>query len=81
MEKQAQLKQVRDGFSGLLASIEGLEAKVVLGDIASWIEDPGAPLPSGADRRAAEVLAGGKREIPPEQAPLRAFRPGAGEDE
>ncbi len=76
---QPQVKAVyRNGYHMLLRD---LEAKVVLGDIASWIEDPGAPLPSGADRRAAEVLAGGKREIPPEQAPLRAFRPGAGEDE
>lgn len=29
MEKQAQLKQVRDGFSGLLASIEGLDERAM----------------------------------------------------
>jgi alpha-beta hydrolase superfamily lysophospholipase len=34
-----------------------LQAEVVLGDIAAWIGHPDQPLPSGADRRAAEVLA------------------------
>ncbi len=67
-----------DGYHMLLRD---LEAKVVLGDIAAWIEKPGAALPSGADRRAATVLAGGKREKPAEQAPVRAFRPGAGDEE
>jgi acylglycerol lipase len=36
----------RDGYHMLLRD---LEAAVVLGDIASWIADPAAPLPSGAD--------------------------------
>ena len=33
-----------------------LQAEVVLRDIAGWIADPSAPLPSGADARAAAVL-------------------------
>lgn len=37
--------------------LRDLEAKVVLADIASWIREPGAPLPSGADRRAVDRLA------------------------
>ncbi|WP_255448585.1 alpha/beta hydrolase [Telmatospirillum sp. J64-1] len=34
-----------------------LQAEVVLNDIAAWINNPGQPLPSRADRRAAERLA------------------------
>ena len=34
-----------------------LQAEVVLTDVVSWIENGTAPLPSGADRRAATVLA------------------------
>lgn len=34
-----------------------LQAETVLGDIAAWIADPAAPLPSGADRAAADELA------------------------
>jgi alpha-beta hydrolase superfamily lysophospholipase len=33
-----------------------LEAAVVVGDIASWIAQRQAPLPSGADRYAANIL-------------------------
>jgi acylglycerol lipase len=33
-----------------------LEAAVVLDDIAAWIADPAAPLPSGADARAMDTL-------------------------
>jgi len=33
-----------------------LQADVVLADIAAWITDPQAPLPSGADKRAASRL-------------------------
>ncbi|MGE5545479.1 MAG: lysophospholipase [Solirubrobacterales bacterium] len=38
--------------------LRDLEAKVVLDDIVAWIADPAAPLPSGADARAREKLAG-----------------------
>lgn len=36
-----------------------LEAAVVIADVAAWIGDPQAPLPSGADQRAAALLAAG----------------------
>jgi len=37
--------------------LRDLEAKTVWTDIAAWIADPTAPLPSGADKAAAKVLA------------------------
>jgi alpha-beta hydrolase superfamily lysophospholipase len=37
--------------------LRDLNAAVVRDDIAAWIADPDAPLPSGADRRAAAALA------------------------
>lgn len=43
----------RDGWHMLLRD---LEAEVVLGDVTAWISDRSAPLPSGADLRAAAVL-------------------------
>jgi acylglycerol lipase len=36
--------------------LRDLDAPVVLNDVASWIADHRAPLPSGADRRASERL-------------------------
>jgi len=42
-----------DGWHMLLRD---LQAKVVLDDIAHWIEDPQAPLPSGAEARALARL-------------------------
>lgn len=36
--------------------LRDLEAETVLEDITVWIEDPTAPLPSGADQRARAVL-------------------------
>ncbi len=39
-----------------------LSAGVVLNDVAAWIGDPAAPLPSGADRRADAVLLAKTRE-------------------
>ena len=36
--------------------LRDLDAQVVLGDIVAWIGDHAAPLPSGADHRALEVL-------------------------
>lgn len=43
-----------DGWHMLLRD---LQAEVVIGDIAAWVADPAAPLPSGADRVATEKLA------------------------
>ncbi|HEX7970226.1 MAG TPA: alpha/beta hydrolase [Stellaceae bacterium] len=40
--------------------LRDLDAPVVLGDVASWIANPKAPLPSGADRRASETLFAGR---------------------
>ncbi|MCF8479761.1 MAG: lysophospholipase [Rhodospirillum sp.] len=36
----------------------GLEGSEVIGDIAAWLEDPTAPLPSGADGNAPAFLSG-----------------------
>lgn len=36
--------------------LRDLQANVVLDDIVAWITDPSAPLPSGADNAAAELL-------------------------
>ena len=44
-----------DGWHMLLRD---LGAEVVLEDVATWIDDREAPLPSGADRRAKAVLNG-----------------------
>jgi alpha-beta hydrolase superfamily lysophospholipase len=41
--------------------LRDLEAGVVINDIASWIFDPGAPLPSAADGVAAMTLAAASR--------------------
>lgn len=43
--------------------LRDLEADTVLADIVSWIADPHAPLPSGADRRSHEVLAARKDKL------------------
>lgn len=37
--------------------LRGLKAERLWRDIAHWIENPGAPLPSGAEKKAAEILA------------------------
>lgn len=51
---ETQVKAVYDrGYHMLLRD---LQAKTVLADIAAWINDPRAPLPSGADRRADKTL-------------------------
>ena len=41
--------------SGYHMLLRDLQAKVVLGDIAAWIGDPGGPLPSGADREGRDI--------------------------
>lgn len=42
--------------------LRDLEAETVLGDIVHWIDAPMEPLPSGADRHAAERLASHAKE-------------------
>jgi alpha-beta hydrolase superfamily lysophospholipase len=44
-----------EGYHFLLRDVHG---RRVWRDIAAWIENPRAPLPSGADRRAQKILAG-----------------------
>ena len=41
--------------------LRDLKAERVWRDIAAWIDDPRAPLPSGADARAQKLLAGTDR--------------------
>ena len=36
--------------------LRDLEGPVVIADVASWVLTPTAPLPSGADRAAAEAF-------------------------
>ncbi|MBB4285510.1 alpha/beta hydrolase [Roseospira goensis] len=54
-----------DGWHMLLRD---LGAVTPLEDIVAWIEDPAAPLPSGADRRARALLAG-RLEVAPRSRP------------
>jgi acylglycerol lipase len=42
-----------NGYHRLLRD---LQAPVVIADVASWVLTPAAPLPSGADRTAAEAF-------------------------
>jgi alpha-beta hydrolase superfamily lysophospholipase len=46
-----------DGYHMLLRDLEG---PAVWRDVESWIDDHAAPLPSGADRHASEVLFAGR---------------------
>ena len=52
----------RIGFyaQGYHMLLRDLEAPVVMRDVESWIGDHGAPLPSGADRRASAMLFAGR---------------------
>jgi alpha-beta hydrolase superfamily lysophospholipase len=49
----AKLAWYKDGYHMLLRDLEG---PMVAADVASWVLAPAAPLPSGADRIAAEVF-------------------------
>jgi alpha-beta hydrolase superfamily lysophospholipase len=51
--RRARLAWYKDGYHMLLRDLEGA---VVIADVASWVLTPAAPLPSGADRAAAEVF-------------------------
>lgn len=49
-----------EGYHMLLRD---LEAPVVIADVASWVLAPAAPLPSGADRTAAQAFARGGDQL------------------
>jgi acylglycerol lipase len=49
-----------DGYHMLLRDLEG---PVVIADVASWVLAPRAPLPSGADRGAAEAFSRGGSQV------------------
>jgi acylglycerol lipase len=51
--RRARLAWYKDGYHMLLRDLEG---PVVVADVASWVLMPAAPLPSGADRDAAEAF-------------------------
>ncbi len=52
-EGAARVALYRQGYHMLLRD---LKAEAAWEDIAAWIEDAAAPLPSGADKAAAEIL-------------------------
>ena len=56
----ARLAWYKDGYHMLLRDLEG---PVVAADVASWVLVPAAPLPSGADRTAAEAFSRGASEL------------------
>ncbi|HMD64587.1 MAG TPA: lysophospholipase [Stellaceae bacterium] len=58
--RRARLAWYRDGYHMLLRDLEG---PVVTADVASWVLAPAAPLPSGADRAAAEAFLPGSRQL------------------
>jgi acylglycerol lipase len=51
--RRARLAWYEDGYHMLLRDLEG---PIVTADVASWVLAPAAPLPSGADRIAAEAF-------------------------
>jgi acylglycerol lipase len=51
--QRARLAWYEDGYHMLLRDLEG---PLVSADVASWVLDPAAPLPSGAGRSAVEAL-------------------------
>ncbi len=61
--KRQRVALYKDGYHMLLRDLQALTVWV---DIAAWIGDRGAPLPSGADKRAETTLAkeAGARESP-----------------
>jgi alpha-beta hydrolase superfamily lysophospholipase len=58
--RRARLVWYQDGYHMLLRD---LEAPVVFADVASWVLAPAAPLPSGADRAAAEAFSRGGSQV------------------
>jgi alpha-beta hydrolase superfamily lysophospholipase len=57
---RAKLAWYKDGYHMLLRDLEG---PVVAADVASWVLAPAAPLPSGADRAAAEAFSPGPAQV------------------
>jgi acylglycerol lipase len=55
--RRARLAWYEDGYHMLLRDLEG---PLVSADVASWVQRPGAPLPSGADRGAAQAFVDSK---------------------
>ena len=53
--RRSRLAWYRDGYHMLLRDLEG---SVVIGDVANWVLAPTVPLPSGADRGAADAFLG-----------------------
>jgi acylglycerol lipase len=51
--RRARLAWYQDGYHMLFRDLEG---PVVIADVASWVLTPAVPLPSGADRAAAEAF-------------------------
>lgn len=58
--RRARLAWYKDGYHMLLRDLEG---PLVIGDVASWVLAPAAPLPSGADRGVAEALLPGGGQV------------------
>jgi alpha-beta hydrolase superfamily lysophospholipase len=58
--RQARLAWYEDGYHMLLRDLEG---PVVIGDVASWVLTPTAPLPSGADRTASQAFLDSRSQI------------------
>jgi alpha-beta hydrolase superfamily lysophospholipase len=58
--RRARLAWYDDGYHMLLRD---LESPVVSADVANWVLAPAAPLPSGADRIAAEAFSRGSNQI------------------
>jgi alpha-beta hydrolase superfamily lysophospholipase len=53
--RRSRLAWYRDGYHMLLRDLEG---PVVIADVANWVLAPTVPLPSGADRGAADAFLG-----------------------
>ena len=58
--QRARLAWYENGYHMLLRDLEG---PVIVGDVASWVLTPAAPLPSGADRAASEAFLRGQSQI------------------
>jgi acylglycerol lipase len=58
--RRARFAWYEDGYHMLLRD---LEAPVVVADVATWVSMPTAPLPSGADRGAAQAFLGSTTEL------------------
>ena len=58
--RRARLAWYENGYHMLLRDLEG---PVLIADVASWVLTPTAPLPSSADRAAAEAFLAGSSQI------------------